>query len=586
MSDPVTRQEQLLSSIATGGDIISPVTREEMYLAYMAGDTSVVLPEPVTRKEHFLYQACLNEGSGGEENTILENVQIELDLSGGNQNIDAGEGRLIKSAVILKPDTLTPENIRKDVNVAGIVGAHEGGEIGEQPQLFAPSISIVEDLMTITNPESNGDFVTAFGGYVNGEYSGIDIPSSQTTIDLTEIGMVADDYTISVTCKGENFKESTNSNSVDYTNIFYNVESVLVGCQSDNPNVTVRKGHNYSSNVIAPSGFTMVGADVTVKMGGVDITSTAYVFENPIGIITIENVTADLEISITAKTESVSFTKKYSNSYGLETISTDGVDIYSLYEDNNYFYLVSGINNGQSWGYNKLVSFYPRHLCANNGTVYAGNGSLIKYTTDRGATINSTNSKSHNILSCIDGELYSVFIYSSNAVNVFKTSDNASTWETVSNNLDSASISPSSCVGKEFGKIGDIYYSTGESSTVIGKKFTSFSKKSFRANGIVLCNDKYVAMDYKGNVYTSNDGLNWSGIKTTLDNETGTWNGLVYNGQLLFAIRSDGKYAYSKDGTEWNYSNMPTGGTTFIKVVVLNDGTFVVLENNGIYVSN
>ena len=65
MIDPITRQEQLLSSIATGGDIISPVTREEMYLAYMAGDTSVVLPEPVTRKEQFLYQACLNGGSGG-----------------------------------------------------------------------------------------------------------------------------------------------------------------------------------------------------------------------------------------------------------------------------------------------------------------------------------------------------------------------------------------------------------------------------------------------------------------------------------------------------------------------------------------
>lgn len=65
MIDPVTRQEQLLSAIATGGDIISPITREEMYLAYMAGDTSVVLPEPITRKEQFLYQACLNGGGGG-----------------------------------------------------------------------------------------------------------------------------------------------------------------------------------------------------------------------------------------------------------------------------------------------------------------------------------------------------------------------------------------------------------------------------------------------------------------------------------------------------------------------------------------
>lgn len=64
--EPITRQEQLLSAIATGGDILSPVTREEMYLAYLAGDTSVVLPEPITRKEQFLYQACLNGGGGTE----------------------------------------------------------------------------------------------------------------------------------------------------------------------------------------------------------------------------------------------------------------------------------------------------------------------------------------------------------------------------------------------------------------------------------------------------------------------------------------------------------------------------------------
>ena len=66
MSEPVTREEQLLSAIATGGDILSPITRQEMYLAYLAGDTSISLPEPVTRKEQFLYQACLTGGSGGE----------------------------------------------------------------------------------------------------------------------------------------------------------------------------------------------------------------------------------------------------------------------------------------------------------------------------------------------------------------------------------------------------------------------------------------------------------------------------------------------------------------------------------------
>lgn len=103
MSEPVTRQEQLLSAIAAGGDIISPVTREEMYLAYMAGDTSVVLPEPVTRKEQFLYQACLNGGgaSGGNiygvswdmtASNKLTRTDLAADFSDPVPSVNGSEG--------------------------------------------------------------------------------------------------------------------------------------------------------------------------------------------------------------------------------------------------------------------------------------------------------------------------------------------------------------------------------------------------------------------------------------------------------------------------------------------------------------
>lgn len=89
MSEPVTRQEQLLSAIATGGDIISPITREEMYLAYMAGDTSVVLPEPITRKEQFLYQACLNGGGGGGGTEITDGIVVKArDADGYATDVD------------------------------------------------------------------------------------------------------------------------------------------------------------------------------------------------------------------------------------------------------------------------------------------------------------------------------------------------------------------------------------------------------------------------------------------------------------------------------------------------------------------
>lgn len=57
----------------------------------------------------------------------VDNVSITLDLADGDQTVTAGDGQLIKSAIIQKPATLVPANIVKDVDIAGVVGAFEGG---------------------------------------------------------------------------------------------------------------------------------------------------------------------------------------------------------------------------------------------------------------------------------------------------------------------------------------------------------------------------------------------------------------------------------------------------------------------------
>lgn len=44
---------------------MKPITREETYLAYAAGDTSLALPNPITRKERYLYALCRMVASGG-----------------------------------------------------------------------------------------------------------------------------------------------------------------------------------------------------------------------------------------------------------------------------------------------------------------------------------------------------------------------------------------------------------------------------------------------------------------------------------------------------------------------------------------
>lgn len=66
MSKPITRQEALLNSIANGENSqIQPVTREEQYLSYIAGESYSYPPNPITRKEAYLDKIARSGVSGG-----------------------------------------------------------------------------------------------------------------------------------------------------------------------------------------------------------------------------------------------------------------------------------------------------------------------------------------------------------------------------------------------------------------------------------------------------------------------------------------------------------------------------------------
>lgn len=74
----------------------------------------------------------------------LENVPIELDLVDGNQTITAPDGYLVKSAIIQKPEGLLPENIAEGVEIGGVVGTFVGGDL-DDPNLKYFSYSIDGD---------------------------------------------------------------------------------------------------------------------------------------------------------------------------------------------------------------------------------------------------------------------------------------------------------------------------------------------------------------------------------------------------------------------------------------------------------
>lgn len=79
--------------------------------------------------------------------------------------------------------------------------------------------------------------------------------------------------------------------------VSYKVSYNLTGVSASNNAAAVVVGGSYSSTLTAEGGYSLTNAEVTITMGGVDITSTAY--SN--GVITIASVTGNVDISAVAK---------------------------------------------------------------------------------------------------------------------------------------------------------------------------------------------------------------------------------------------------------------------------------------------
>lgn len=77
------------------------------------------------------------------------------------------------------------------------------------------------------------------------------------------------------------------------------VSGTYTNCSTSNSSATAAVYGAYSATITADSGYTLTGATVSVTMGGVDITSTAY--SN--GTISISSVTGAIGISVAAVAE-------------------------------------------------------------------------------------------------------------------------------------------------------------------------------------------------------------------------------------------------------------------------------------------
>lgn len=76
----------------------------------------------------------------------------------------------------------------------------------------------------------------------------------------------------------------------------YLVNGKYEHCSTNNTNTEVTPNASYSATITAASNYTLTGASVEVRMGGVDITAIAY----NAGTISIASVTGNLDIKVIA----------------------------------------------------------------------------------------------------------------------------------------------------------------------------------------------------------------------------------------------------------------------------------------------
>ena len=137
------------------------------------------------------------------------------------QNIAAPDGKVGYSSVTVEKipdDYIIPSGTLQitsngTYNVSGKANAMVNVP-SDKPTLNAPSISLSGTTLTITNPASNGSFVTSYTLY-NG--STVITTTTDKTINLSTYITTAGTYTLTVKAKGTNFNESASSSSVTYT---------------------------------------------------------------------------------------------------------------------------------------------------------------------------------------------------------------------------------------------------------------------------------------------------------------------------------------------------------------------------------
>ena len=146
--------------------------------------------------------------------TPTEEKTVALDMASGNQVITPTSGKVLSKVTITKPSTMLATNIKKDVNIGGVVGTYEGVILPTYNGLLrfasAPTISLSNSTLTITAVDN----ATSYAIYSNNTLL---TTITTTSVDLSTLITTAGTYTIYAIAKATGYVDSEKSNEVSYT---------------------------------------------------------------------------------------------------------------------------------------------------------------------------------------------------------------------------------------------------------------------------------------------------------------------------------------------------------------------------------
>ena len=152
-----------------------------------------------------------------------------------------------------------------------------------KPSLNAPTITVSGNTISISNPSTNGNFVTGYKIFLDGNYSET---VTTTTATITASGS----HAVTVKASGTNFEDSAASNSVTIANYSITVSTTHCTASGSNPTTITNNGGTATLVFTADNDYEVRASGVTAvnaTIDSVDKTTGTVVISGATGNVTL-----------------------------------------------------------------------------------------------------------------------------------------------------------------------------------------------------------------------------------------------------------------------------------------------------------